>query len=675
MKKAIWLLVFTVLVIAACRRRETRWDNNLLLPLFNTNLTLNDVDRRFLVNNLADTGYTLIYDNLVYSGSNIDVQAPDTSINTSFTLRRLKLSDRSITQRIALRQINPLFGFLDGQTVDLPAQDQSNLSPVDIDASAFFETATLDSGFLDITLKNELPANVRLVVFEIQNADDQSVVAIDSFTNIPSNSSATRTVNLRNKTVRKTLKGIIRRLITDASAGPVLIDANKGVEVQLSVRNLRPRSAVAAFPNQTVLDQDAGLTLDMGGPQVKFFKVRTGSLRLKVESTIQENMTMLLKIPSASKDGQELERIVKLPGAKSGGREVREEVVDMAGYVIDFRGKDPDVKDTVNTFHQILLVTLDSSGRKVQVTLNDSIRILYRLEKLVPEYATGYLGKTLNQGKGRAPFTLFRGADGNITLKDFKASVLIRNSVGAEGRIRVNNLTGGNVFTKNQVQLAAAPLAFDIFVTAPPFIRNRYTETEILMNSGNSNIKPFVENLPQWIDYDIDIETNPNGNVSNWKDFVFDNSRVDIFLRLEAPATFSVGGLNLRDTQAINANTLPNLEKVKSATLILDMENGYPFALDLNMVMLDAGYLPLGDVEVKPATVAAGTTLPNGQPLQASRSVLKIQIPREKADLLRRTKFVAITAKIKGSGGQQKIYSTYTLKIKTSLQAEYETGI
>lgn len=675
MKRVLLLSGFVLLLIFACRRKETRWDNNVMLPLFNADLTLDDVDRRFLTKNTADTGYTLIYDNLVYSGSNINVKAPDTSINTSFTLRRLKLSDRSITQRISLRQINPLFGFLDGQTVDLPAQDQSNLSPVDIDASAFFETATLDSGFLDISLKNELPANVKLVVFELQNADDQSLVAVDSFTNIPPNSTSTRSINLRNKTVRKTLKGIIRRLITEASAGPVLIDASKGVEVRLSVRNLRPRTAVAAFPNQTVLDQDEGLTLDMGGPQVKFFKVSSGFLRLKVESTIQENMTMLLKIPSASKNGVALERVVKLPGAKAGGREIQEETVNMEGYIIDFRGKNPTVKDTVNTFHQILLVSLDSSGRKVQVTLNDSIRIMYRLEKLVPEYATGYLGKTLNQGKGRAPFTLFKGADGQLSLKDFTASVLIRNSVGAEGRIRVNKLEGGNVFSGNKVTLAAAPLASDVIVTAPAFIRNRFTEREVLMNSGNSNVKAFMENLPQWIDYDIDVETNPNGNVSNWNDFVFDNSKVDIFLRLETPATFAVGGLNLRDTQAVDAATLRNIDKVKSAVLILDMENGFPFELDLNITMLDAGYLPLGKADMNPTTIAPGKVLPNGQPDVPVRTILKINIPREKAEMLRKTRFVEVKARVRGTGNNQKIYSTYRVKIKTSLQAEYETGI
>lgn len=673
LRKYKWLLP-SLLVLTSCARKQATWDNHLALPLFSTELTLNNVDNKFLVNNLSDSGYTLVYDNLVYSGRTVKVTAPDTSISTSFTLRRLKLSDRSISQRITLAQINPAFRFLDGQTVDVPAQDQSNLNPVDIDASAFFETATLDSGFLDITINNELPVKVTLVVFELQNANDGSVVARDSFLNIPQGGSSSKSIDLRNKTVNKNLKGVIRRLLTEASPGPVLINASKGVEVVLAVRKLRPRSAVAAFPNQTVLEQNEGLVLDMGGPEVKYFMVKSGALRLKVESTIQENMTMYLKIPSASKGGIALERVVKLPGSLPGQRVLREETVDMSGYLIDFRGKDPDVKDTVNTFHQILLVTLDSSGRKVQVTLNDSLRIFYKLESLKPEYATGYLGNTSNTAAGKAPFSLFKGVDGNVLFKNFTASVLVKNSVGAGGRVKVNGLESENVFTGNKVKLTATPLSSDVFIAAPPFLPGAESEKSVLLDGSNSNIKAFVENLPQWINYDLDMETNPGGNTSGWKDFVFENSSVDIYLRLEAPATFTVGGLNLRDTQAIEAASLPQIEKVKSATLILDIENGYPFEVGMDVVLMDEAYQPLGNVDVSPETIAPGLTTAAGIPQAPVRTVLRLNIPREKAAMLRQAKFIAVKAHMKGNGNQQKIYSTYKLRIKTSLQAEYETG-
>lgn len=672
LRNLAYLLVFTTLVLSACSRKAARWDNNVAVPLFSTEMTLNDIDKRYLVNNLTDSGYTLVYDNLVYNARTLRVTAPDTSLNTAFTLRRLKLSDRSIVQRITLAQINPTFRLLDGQTIAVPAQNQTNLNPVDIDASAFFETATLDSGFLDISINNELPVKVTLLVFELQNASDGSVVAKDSFLNIDQGTSATKSISLRNKTVNKGLKGVIRRLITEPSNGPVLIDASKGVEVTLTVRNLRPRDAIAAFPNQNVIEQDEALVLDMGGPQVKFFKVKQGSLKLRVESTIQENMTMVLKIPSASLNGVPLERVVKMPGAKPGVTERREETVDMSGYLLDYRGKNPTVKDTVNTFHQIMVVSLDSSGRKVQVTLNDSLRIYYALTGLLPEYATGYMGQTLNNSADKAPFALFKGADGNILFKDFKASVLVKNSIGAEGRVRVKSLESENIFSGNKVKLSATPLNSDVFIGPAPFVYGQSTDKQVVLDGSNSNIKAFVENLPQYINYDIDIETNPNGNVSNWKDFVFDNSGAEIYLRLEAPVSFTVGGLNLRDTQGIEAASLPQVQRVKSATVIFDVENDYPFEVDMDFVLLDQFGNALGDVILTPGTIMPGKTTANGAPLAASRTILRASIPKERIDALRKAHAVAIKARVTGNGTEQKIYNTYKLKVKTSLQAEYE---
>lgn len=673
--------VLTLIALASgfsgCKRKPARWDTNGAVPLFRTTLSLDNIDNNRLINSASDSSYNLIYDELIYSATLAQLKTPDTSINTGFTLNRLKLNDRSINQSITLGQINPLFNFLDGQTTDVPAQDQSNLSPVDIDASAFFETATLDSGYLDVTLENELPVNVSLLVFQIINANDQSEVALDSFTNIAVNGKVTRTIDLRNKTVNKALKGVIKRLVTNASNGPVLIQAKKGVNVTLTVRNLRPRSAIAAFPDQTVVNQNEALSMDMQGAEVKYFKVKEGNLHIKLQSTIQENMTMFFSVPSATLNGVPLVRTVKLPGVAPGTSETHEEIINMAGYLFDFRGKDPDITDTVNTFHQILIVKLDSSGRKLKVTLDDSIRILYSVSELIPEYAIGYLGKTLNAtGPSTSPFQLFKGLDGDMQLKNFTASVLVRNYVGAEGRLRVNKMEAENIFNGRKQVLSATPLNSDIFIGPPAFQRDAYTEKNIVMDQNNSNIKSFVEVLPQLIHYDYDVETNPNGNVSNYNDFVFDNSRVDVFLRLETPANFGINGLTLRDTQALDLGDIKDDQRLKSATLFIDVENGYPFEVGMELTFMDNQFRALGTANIENnQTILPGKTDAQGRPLSSTTSRLVIKIPREKIGMLQHAESVVIKASIKGDGVNKKIYNTYKLKISTNGEFEYEANI
>jgi hypothetical protein len=383
---------------------------------------------------------------------------------------------------------------------------------------------------LDISIQNDLPVEISLIVFELRNKDDNTVVATDSFKNIPASGGVSKqTIDLGGKTVTKNLVGVIRKLVTKASSGPVLIESDKGIKVILGVRNLRPVYAVAAFPTQDVINQDEGLILYMGGADIKYFKVESGRLRIKVISTIQEDMSMVLALPGATKDGKSFYQELSLPGPGGKGVATTEKIYEMKGFLLDFRGKDPDVKDTVNTFHQILRVTLDSSGRKLAVGLQDSIVLEYRLEGLKPEYAIGYLGNQLSRtGVDTTSFDLFKGLSGDVKFKDIKLGFVLKNSIGADGRFRLHQLAGINQFSGKDLALTANPLNNDLYVAKPNFIRGEFTETKVQLDVNNSNIKPFLENLPQLLEYDLETEVSPNGNVNNYTDFVFDESRLDV---------------------------------------------------------------------------------------------------------------------------------------------------
>lgn len=670
-----YFLAFIAVLFFGCAKEQTSWDVNSTLPLFKTELSLNNVDNTYLKPNITDSSYLLSYENLIYRYKINDLQATDTGIDAFFSLRKLKLSDRIIENSITLGQINPLFKILNGQQAEIPAQEQSNLTPTDIDASAFFETATLDTGYLDVSIENNLPVNISLIVFELTNATDNTVVASDSFLNIPKDGGlAKKTINLRGKTVTKTLKGTIKKLITQSSNGLVLIDASKGITVRLGVRNLRPSSAIAAFPSQNVIDQDEGLTLYMGGAEVKWFKVAKGQLRIKVESTIEENMSMVLSLPGAIKNGQPFYQELSMPGSVGKGVSRTEQIYDMTGFLLDFRGKNGPVKDTVNTFHQILKVTLDSSGRKLAVSLKDSIKLTYRIEGLKPEYAIGYLGNSLTRtGSMTTDFGLFKGIDGNVGVKDLNVSFILKNSIGTDGRFKLHKLDGENVFSKNTLGLSANPLMTDLFVTSPMFIRGDFTETKVDLNSNNSNIKAFLENMPQKLNYDLETEISPNGNVNNYQDFVFDDSKLDVIMRVDAPATFSIGGLVLRDTQGLNLSDLGSSDRIKSATLFLEVENSFPVDFGLDVELLDKQYYRLGNLDITPQNgISSGVVDDNGYPLQATKSLLVIKLTRDKAELLKKAGYVAIGMKIKGNGKMQRLFNASKVNVKSRIQFEYE---
>ncbi len=674
-----WLFLLSILylgtTVTSCSREPVSWDVENTFPLFHSTFSLSDIDNKYLRSGVSDTGYILEYENEIYTYKVADLQASDTGIDESFNLRKLRLNDQVIENQITLGEINPLFNALNGQTVAIPAQDQSDLDPTTIDASEFFETAVLDTGWLDVQIRNDLPVEISLIIFELRNEEDNSLIGLDSFKNIlPNGGSDTRTIDLAGKTVKKNLVGVIKRMVTEASSAPVLIDASKGINLKLSVRNLRPSFAIAAFPSQDVIDQDEGLTLDMNGAEVKYFKVRSGRLKIKVISTIQEDMSMVLALPGATKNGTSFYQELTLPGPGGTGVAKTEKIYDLTGYLLDFRGKDPDITDTVNTFHQILRVTLDSSGRKLAVGLQDSITLEYRLEGLKPEYAIGYLGNTLERtGIDTTSFELFKGVNGDLQFKDLNVEFVVRNSIGTDGRFKLYQLDGYNEFDGKQVTLDADPLKNDIFVTKPEFKRGEFTDTRLLLNGTNSNIKTFFEALPQRLVYDLETEVSPNGNVNNYTDFVFDDSKMEVFMKVDMPISFSFGGLIFRDTQAVDFSQVGNVERVKSATLTLDLANYFPIDLDFEFQMFDKNFRSLGFLDTDPeGGIKAAITDDKGYTVEPTQTQFIIRLPREKVGALVEAKYLGINLKAKGSGTMQKIYSNTKLDMRSKIKFEYE---
>ncbi len=671
------LFVVTVflLVIAGCQKRPLSWDVDNTVPLFKTTFSMDNLDTRYITSSSTDSSYFLNYSNTIYSYKINDLQASDTGIEAAFSLSKLRLNDQVISNTITLGDINPLFKALDGQNMIIPAQDQQNLDPTEIDASAFFETATLDTGYLDITITNELPVNISLIEFELRNKDDNSVIASDQFTNIsPNGGFDKKTIDLGGKTVNKTLIGVIKRLVTDQSASAVTIDVSKGIKVDLGVRQLRPSSAIAAFPTQDVIDQDEGLTLYMGGAEVKYFKVASGRLKIDVFSTVREDLDMYIELPGAIKDGKKFVDVVHLDAAEPGGSSQTNTIYEMAGYLIDFRGKNPTVTDTVNTFHQILKVTLDSSGRKIPVNLSDSIRLDYKIEGLKPEYAIGYLGNSVDTtGIDTVGIDLFKGLTGDVEFQDFDVNFLLRNSIGTDGRINLNKLSSINAFSGNKIDLIAPALTGDLFVTKPPFQRGQFSETSITLNPQNSNVKEFFENLPQLLEYDLETEISPNGNVNNYTDFVFDDSRMDVILNVNMPFSFSFGGLTLRDTQGVNFSEFGDISRLKSAKLFLEMENYFPLDLVLNVNMLDKNYRKLGTFNSTPTEgIPAATLDANGFPINSSTQILIVELDRERAKDLINTHYFEIVLEANGSRKMQKLYNNSKLIMNSRIQFEYE---
>lgn len=560
---------------------------------------------------------------------------------------------------------------LNGSTTPIGEQVQSNLTPIDIDGSAFFETALLETGEMVISFTNELPVTLKTLDFDLINKLNGSVIASAIFTNVLPNVTAIQILDLSGKRVNAALQVKIKLLETEASNGPVLIDAQKGLNINIAIRNLKAKEATAAFPSQTIIEQDEPLTQFFEGAELKYVKVRSGKLKISLFTSIQENMTLYLTIPSAQKGGVMINEVIKVAGASNGKPTIINKEIDMTGYVIDYRGKNPDVTDTVNTFYQVMRVTLDSSGRKVSVSLQDSINISYQLVQIIPDYAIGFLGSSVNQtGNEEVDFDLFRQLRGNIELDDITMRIKMYNGIGAIGNVLTNYLTSYNSFANKSVPLTASIINDNYAIGSAIFNPFTSRDQEIELNTTNSNVKDFVENLPDKIKFNMEVGISPQGNTNFWRDFVYYDSRFKIDLQMIFPARLDLQNLQFKDSVPLDIVSIENNDRIKSSTLNLFYENSFPFNLGFFMVTYDA-YGNRLDTLIN----NAGSGIMAGVNGNATKGQAVVTVPANKIGAFRNAKYAELFLNANSNGNKVQLSNTDACKIDISADVQFQQKI
>ena len=138
------------------------------------------------------------------------------------------------------------------------------------------------------SIYNDLPVVAEVLEFELRNNDDKSVVVAGVFNNLQPNSGYTDSFSLADKKVNGVLELIVKRVKTSESNGQVLVNVYKGIRTEISVRDLKPRSATAVFPAQNLIDQNNEIEYYFGGAEFTQVKLKSGFIKLKVEYVLVE---------------------------------------------------------------------------------------------------------------------------------------------------------------------------------------------------------------------------------------------------------------------------------------------------------------------------------------------------------------------------------------------------
>jgi hypothetical protein len=684
----VFILTLFTFIISSCRHDDERpsWETGIVTPLIKSKLTIANLISDTLLQSNPDSSIKLVYENHLY---NISLDSLftlyDTSVTKIYNLDSISLLDYYITYPVSLGDVVATDPFLDslfvannGQSVSIPFGFTLPTTTLPINADTLFQTMTLDSGYMDISLTNGFPIDIANVNFTLKNASNGAVVAAGIFPPIIVGATETISVPLAGKTVEGNMNAEVS-ISTSPSVGNVIIDTSDAVIAVLNIHDLHPSTATAIFPTQNLINKAQEFKLKISEIELKEIKIKSGYVVMDLYSTLQDYVHFTYSLPSATLNGDSFSIGTVLPPAPPGGTSHFYHQYDFSGYHLDLTGTAGH--DTVNTMYNVFLASVDSTGQMRTLSLTDSMYANIGFVNLIPSYVRGYLGdSTYDIGPSELPIDLFKNITGNLQLQDVKLSIATENGIGADAKVTIDNLSSYNSRTGNTVQLTGSAVStpFDIVRATDnghqPPVTSSYTTLEL--NSTNSNATAFINNLPDKLNYKLSLQTNPQGNIPPhfYEDFIYEDKLLEFNLNVEMPLSFMANDLTMSDTFDFSLNQA-DIERITGGTLTLLADNGFPFDAAIQVFTLD-NTGAISDSLLTNNVIYAANVNSSGKVTEKKRSKLLIPVDDALIETFFNTKKMKVVVKFntKPTGTFLKVYSDYSIDFQLTGDFNYKAN-
>lgn len=400
-----------------------------------------------------------------------------------------------------------------------------------------------------------------------------------------------------------------------------------------------------------------------------------GHMTLSITSSIKGKLDFTFNVPSLTgPSGSFFHAIVTIPAGNSSSPGTYSGIFDLADYKIDFTGPSGT---SVNTLMVDYAIAIDASEDTVHIAVGDSVLLSYSFIDLIPAYAKGYFGDTITTASDSSGFALFKHlAAGTVNFESIDVNLSIENGVGADARITMNELVSSNSRSGNKAALAHNIMGSPVNITRSldnngtviPSIYN------IALTSTNSNIKQFVENLPDSLKFRLKYEINPLGNASGSNDFGYHDKLLDTKLNMHIPLSVIANDLTLADT--LDFSLPADADNINGGILYLHADNGFPFTAQPQLYLLDDSLQITDSLVAQTNVILAPPLNANYVCTGTTKTILSVPINSEKLNKLRIAKKMLIIIKFNTSGQPNyvKIYSSYKMQVKAVGDFNYAAG-
>ena len=236
---------------------------------------------------------------------------------------------------------------------------------------------------------------------------------------------------------------------------------------------------------------------------------------MKVESSIDEAIVLDYKIPKSFKTGEAgiIEQTWVIPPAPEGDVVYVEERFPIDGFVIYLWGESQATLPNYNLIYNELIARIKYSGQERTLSLEDKIKIEFGLVDVLASLVIGDPGRHDLSTTDTLNLNALSKLEGNLNLEDARVDLNFYNSFGIESLVDVKEIQGLNTTSNKVVNLVSGDLLKEVFLgraTNPPLTA---FQKEIVLDNTSSNVKLFLQNLPNKVIPIITAKVNPNGTV------------------------------------------------------------------------------------------------------------------------------------------------------------------
>jgi len=465
------------------------------------------------------------------------------------------------------------------------------------DSLTGYDWVEVQSGTIEIEISNtsNVPlTNVEVDIFGLNG----SSLAIGTLTyaSIPVGGSATEILDLANKTIDNHISFEITNFESPGSGGAIFVDWSQKLEFTFNSNEVKIVKGFADFDAPFYTGTfDYHLTdADSNELNSKFTKVRfkDGWLRYKMTPGLSHATLLEIRVPNSDDGtGNEVTFSLNLPSSSSSSIPSDSLELDNMEFVLDLNTLEP-FNNLQFEFSNSFYENEDSTiSRLRNFDLSENFNFEFHLDDIEFEYLEGFFEEktiTLEKSSFQWDSDLFNNMSGEINIFNPEISLITNSSIGVEFGLDVEGVAR-NIFEDSVVleMDQTAILNGPSVSQAGQKIKDRFTYTK-----DNSNVEDIIPILPNRFDTYGNLLINPSGG--NNLNFTFDTSSVEVSLRMAVPMEMIGGNIHVEDKQSFDQEGYERLldyskeETTKSIKLHFEMENAFPFAADISLVLIDS---------------------------------------------------------------------------------------